>query len=117
MFNHILISINPTIVSKAKEGYSYRFSSLKDDGFVAGLGRNQDTGSQGFPAAVDGGLGIDGAADNYELAIVGVCIGVGGVIVEERAEAGDGEVRGVAELAEGGGGGGEFEEGANGGVG
>ena len=93
-------------------------SSLKNNAFIAGLARNQDTRSQGFPgAAFDGGLGIDSAADNYDVATVGVSVGVGGYLGEEGSEVGDGDRRGAVELAEGGRGGGEFEEGADGGVG
>lgn len=88
---------------------SYRFSSLKDDASITGLTWNQDAGAEGFPAAVDGGLGVNGAADNNDFAIV--------VVGEERAEVGDGERRGVVDLAKGGGGGGEFDDGADGGVG
>lgn len=42
-----------------------RLSSLKNDAFIAGLARNQDTGSQGFRGAVDG------AAENYDAATIG----------------------------------------------
>ena len=86
---------------------------MKNDTFIAGLARNQYAGFQSFPGAVDGGLGVDSATDNYDFAGVGI----GGWLGEEGAEVGDGDGGCAAELAEGGGGGGEFEEGADGGEG
>jgi len=91
--------------------------SLKDDAFITGLSRDQDARSEGFPGAIDGRLGINGAANNYDCTTVRGRVGVRGSIGEEWSEVGNREVRCAAELAEGGRSGGEFEEGADGGVG
>ena len=89
-------------------GVDYRLSALKYNGFLAGLTGKQDVGGhQSSPAVVHSGLGIDSTMDNYYFAIVGISVGM------QRPEVG----RGVAELAEGSRGGGEFEEGVDGGVG
>ena len=47
LFNRTLISINSIIQAKERKK-GYRLSSLKNDAVIAGLARNQDTGSQGF---------------------------------------------------------------------
>lgn len=97
--------------------YIYRLSSLNDHSFITRLARNQDARPQAFPAAVDDGLGLDGATDDNDFAaIVGIAaVGVGSI--HEWSKVGDGERRGVSEFGEGGGVGGEFDDGSDGGVG